>query len=454
MLTRRAVVAALATSAIEIARPVRGQAQAGPTEPGVAGNGMTPTFEAAPIRTRLDASSSGEADLWTFGRRTPLRFRHGNEVQLTLKNSTPAPLSIHWHGVRGPSAMDGVGGLTQDPVAPGQSFTYKFTPPDPGTFLVRPCVLGGSAVPTERGLTALLIVEEAAAPQVDHDVALLVDDWLLTETGALAPFAETGQANPAGRLGNWLSVNRKPIPERIEVAPGSRIRVRLANGSNARTMRLRFDGIRPYVIAVDGQPTDTFEPLKASLPFAPGTRYDLLLDMPPEAGQTGSVVGQVGAGVALVTLVTAGAKRTALPPIAPLAPNPKLPPAITLQSASRAEVRISGEERPDAQTAWLINGKPGSASVPLIKVKRGSPVVVALNNQTRFVQPFHLHGHSFRLLHPYDDGWDPYFLDTVQVPENRTVRIAFPADNPGRWLLASTVLERFDAGLWTWIEVA
>ena len=48
------------------------------------------------------------------------------------------PLSLHLHGVRGPNAMDGVGGLTQEPVAPGQSFEYRFTPPDSGTFLIRP----------------------------------------------------------------------------------------------------------------------------------------------------------------------------------------------------------------------------------------------------------------------------------------------------------------------------
>jgi FtsP/CotA-like multicopper oxidase with cupredoxin domain len=89
-----------------------------------------------------------------------------------------------------------------------------------------------------------------------------------------------------------------------------------------------------------------------------------------------------------------------------------------------------------------------------MRVKRGTPVVLAIKNETAFVQPMHLHGHSFRLLHALDDGWEPYWLDTVQVPENKTLRIAFVADNPGRWLLASTVMERFDAGLWTWIEVS
>jgi FtsP/CotA-like multicopper oxidase with cupredoxin domain len=80
-------------------------------------------------------------------------------------------------------------------------------------------------------------------------------------------------------------------------------------------------------------------------------------------------------------------------------------------------------------------------------------VVLAIANQTPTVQPLHLHGHVFRLLHPFDDGWEPYWLDTFQVPENRTVRIAYVADNPGRWALSSAVLERFDTGLWTWFEV-
>jgi FtsP/CotA-like multicopper oxidase with cupredoxin domain len=90
---------------------------------------------------------------------------------------------------------------------------------------------------------------------------------------------------------------------------------------------------------------------------------------------------------------------------------------------------------------------------PLVSVRRGTPVVLALINRTDHVQAFHLHGHVFRLLHSYDDGWEPYFLDTLKVPEDQTLRIAFVADNPGKWLFASTIMERFDAGLWTWIEV-
>ncbi len=48
---------------------------------------------------------------------------------------------------------------------------------------------------------------------------------------------------------------------------------------------------------------------------------------------------------------------------------------------------------------------------PLFSVKRGTPIVLAIDNRTAFIQPMHVHGHSFRLLHPLDDGWEAYFLD-------------------------------------------
>lgn len=459
--TRRTVAAGLAATLAALHRPARAQ----PAPSGEAGERI---LRAAPLARRLRPEAAAEAALWAFDGQVPgpvIRIRLGEELRLTLANDTPAPLSLHWQGVRGPSAMDGVGGLTQAPVAPGRSFEYRFTPPDAGTFLIRPCVIGGTAEPLERGLSGILVVEEADPPAVDADFALVLDDWRLAEDGSLAPFG--APMDPAaGRLGNWLTVDARPVPERIEVAPGSRVRLRLANAANARVMRIRFDGLRPYVAAVDSVPTDTFEPLRASLPFLPGSRYDLLVDMPEEAGAAGSVVALLGEGIPLVTLATAGApavaRRPALPPIGPLPRATRLPPAIRLQNAVRRDVALGTTLRadqpaappPDPRRAWTVNGAPGTAGMPpLLSVRRGAPVVLAIANRTPAPQPLHLHGHAFRLLHPFDDGWEPYWLDTLLVPENKTVRIAFDADNPGRWLLGSMVAERFDAGLWTWFEV-
>jgi FtsP/CotA-like multicopper oxidase with cupredoxin domain len=79
--------------------------------------------------------------------------------------------------------------------------------------------------------------------------------------------------------------------------------------------------------------------------------------------------------------------------------------------------------------------------------------VLKIDNRTLFPQPLHIHGHVVRVLHPLDDGWEPYFLDTIIIPEGKALQLAFLADNPGKWLISSTVAERFDAGLWSWFEV-
>ncbi|WP_144760884.1 multicopper oxidase family protein [Methylobacterium dankookense] len=434
---------------------------------------------AGPGKLRLREEPAAETASWCFdGKAAPpvLRIKLGEELRVRVENRTDKPLSLHWHGVRNRNAMDGVGGVTQAPIAPGADFTYAFTPPDAGTFLVRPLVVGGSSEPSGRGLAGMLIVEEKAPPAVDADVALLVQDWRLEADASLMPFGQTLFAASNGRLGNLVTVNGRPVPDGFEARPGSRIRVRLANACNARGTRIRFEGLKVYVAAVDGQPTDTFEPLRATLPFPPGTRYDLLVDLPPEPGAKGSISALIGQGLALASVVTKGEpvseKRG---PIAPIGENKLLPAEIKLQNAMRRDVIITGgavapkdaakdtpKDKPPAEPVftgdpakvWSVNGASGTVGLaPIFSVKRGQVVVLALRNDTAFPQGLHLHGHVFRLLHPLDDGWEPYWLDTFQLLEGRTARIAFLADNPGRWLISATVLERFDTGLWTCFEV-
>lgn len=473
-LSRREALAALAGIAALAAAPGTG-AQTKPAPAATVAAGPEPVRDlvAAPARSRLRPAPAADTEIWAFDGSAPgpvLKIRHGETLRLVLRNRTDKPLSLHWHGLRQDAAMDGVGGFSQAPVAPGGEFEYRLTPPDPGTFLYRPMLVGGSSEPAGRGLCGLLIVEEKAPPAVDLDLPVLVGDWLLGDDHKLLPFASDGSDGAAaGRLGSWLTVNSKPPPQGVALAPGARVRLRLANACNARIMRLRFDGLKAFVVAVDGQPTDTFEPVRAQLPFAPGSRYDLIFDMPEEIGASANVTALIGPGVPLVRFVAeaapAAAKKPAREPIAAPAPNPALPAAVRLQDARRAEIVIEGGARVtpenkldlsglDLTKPWKINGGQGDIGAkPLLSVRRGTPLVIAISNRTEFLQPLHVHGHSFRLLHPLDDGWEPYFLDTVQIPEGKRLHIAFIADNPGRWLISSSVLERFDRGLWTWFEV-
>jgi FtsP/CotA-like multicopper oxidase with cupredoxin domain len=396
----------------------------------------------------------------------PIRLRPGEPAIIEATNRTAEPLALHWHGLRGVSSAAQPSALWPEPIAPGERRDYRLTPIEPGTALWRPLMAGQSGPLQDRGLCGALIVEEASPPPADLDLIVVIDDWLLTDDNRVAPFEPGPSQAAAGRLGSWITVNGKPAPERIVAAPGSRARLRLLSACNARILRLRFDNLRPFVIAVDGQPTDSFEPLRAALPFAPGNRYDLFLDLAAEAGVSGTVTAQIGPGVPLVMLTTGDRplRRAALPPIAPPGENRLLPAQIRLQDALRAELTIAGGAKAgadgrldldgvDIARPWTINGAVGDAAKPLFTVPRGRPVVLTISNRTIWTQALHLHGHSARLLHPLDDGWEPYWTDTAQIPEGRTLRFAFRPDHVGKWLISSAVLERLDTGLWTWFEV-
>jgi hypothetical protein len=86
-------------------------------------------------------------------------------------------------------------------------------------------------------------------------------------------------------------------------------------------------------------------------------------------------------------------------------------------------------------------------------VPRGQPAVFALANKTAVVQAMRLWGHVARLLHSMDDGWEPYWRDTILIQPGRTAHVAFVADNPGKWPLESAIPEHRAAGVGTWFQV-
>ncbi len=109
-LTRRTFATGAASVALSRA------AEGGSAAPGTAGQRAAldgSVLTASPVRRRVRPEAPAESELWGFEPEpggTVLRLRHGEEVRARLVNRTPRPLSLHWHGVRGPSATDGVRG--------------------------------------------------------------------------------------------------------------------------------------------------------------------------------------------------------------------------------------------------------------------------------------------------------------------------------------------------------
>jgi FtsP/CotA-like multicopper oxidase with cupredoxin domain len=268
-----------------------------------------------------------------------------------------------------------------------------------------------------------------------------------------------------------MTVNGVPSPQSHMIAPGSRVRLRLANLCTARIMAVTFEGFQPFVSGVDGQACGAFEPVRRTLPVGPGARFDHMFDLPREEGARAALrltaTEATGGGPDHDLMVFELKGRAVAPIAAPIeAPplNEALPPVIPLERAYRLDLTIEknatptfsgprGCERP--QAAWKINGKSGAALTerPLFSVKRGQAVSLGFVNKTGIVEVLSVHGHALRQLHLLDDGWEPYWRDSVNVPAGKTARVAFRADNPGKWRIGSAILEHAVGGLAGWFEV-
>lgn len=474
--TRRRLVGGLAvalTSLVLVPR-ARGQQTQAPTDDGFR------TLRASKGVIRLLGPDRPETPIWGYEGQVPgptLRLRRGDELKVRLVNDLPEPTLIHWHGLRLPNAMDGVPYLTQDPVEPGKSFDYRFIAPDAGTFWYHSHLYSSEQL--ERGLYGPLIVDEQQPLDVDQDLVLVLDDWRLAENGAVheASFRSFHDAAHAGRLGRLMTVNSRESPY-IPVRANERLRLRFINAANARVFPLRIERHAAWVMAVDGQPAEPFVAGEGRMMLGPGSRIDLFIDATGDPGATASILSDAGNGeeVAIARLIYAGDKARPAPrgEPQPLPANP-LPRQIDLKAAFRLDVpleggamsrmlmgRMRGESSPTpghgidpSARIWTMAGlaSSGHHGPPLFSVKKDRPVVLAFQNNTAFPHAMHLHGYHFRLLDNLDDGWKPFWLDTVVVNPRQTARIAFVADNPGKWMIHCHMLEHQETGMAAWFEV-
>lgn len=384
-----------------------------------------------------------------------LRYSQGDQMDIKLVNNLSLPLTLHWHGMRGDNTMDGVAPLTQNGVTNNQDFFYRRLLSEPGLFCYRPSVYGHTPELMGRGLKGLLIVDEPEPLPCDFDLAILLDSLIIDLNHKV-----TGDFDPqknSNRLQDvLLAVNGKIAPLLQSVPPGGRVRLRLANLSNAQIMIVRFVGIKPFVIAIDSQPCTAFEPVRGSIPMAPGARFELMFDMPTALTSQAKVAlfSPEKGDQDLIVISSQGSPVLQNKPIASLPLNKTLPAEIKLGNSKKVDLTLA-LSKDLSNPSWTINGKrtEGYSGAPLFKVKVGSPVTLGYTNQAPIPVAMHVHGHAVRLLHDKDDGWEPYWRNGVIVPPLKTKHVAFVADAPGKWALHDDILENEAAGLATWFLV-
>jgi FtsP/CotA-like multicopper oxidase with cupredoxin domain len=424
-----------------------------------------------PATAPLLGADAPVTPVWAYNGQVPgpeIRLRQGAPLRVEVANRLGQDTTVHWHGLRLPNAMDGVPFVTQDPIPPGGRFLYEFTPPDAGTFWYHPHVRGSEQ--QGRGLYGALIVEEAEPPRVDREAVWVIDDWRLTEDGAIdESFGNGMDLSHAGRRGNLATLNGRDSTT-FPVRAGERLRLRLINTANARIFALRFEGHRPVVIALDGQPVAPYEAEGARIVLPPAGRADLILDMAGDPGASFAVIDDYGRSpYKFLDLVYQDAAPLRASPLdLPMAlpanplPEPDLADPtrheIVLAGGAMGSMRsaiLNGEELGIRELAglgkvWALNGVAAHQvnMPPLLTFERGRTQILTLRNDTAFPHPMHLHGFSFRVL-TRNGRPNPRreWLDTVLLERDETAEIAFVADNPGDWLFHCHILEHMEAGM-------
>lgn len=409
-----------------------------------------------------------------------IRVREGELLKVTLENRLPESTTIHWHGVPLPNPMDGVPGVTQEPVRPGGTFVYEFPARPAGTFMYH----SHQGLQLDRGLLGPLIVEERD-PHVawDREHTLMLDDHLPGEPEPIFPpggssggmrgmrgmrgmmdrrgrgrggmmedmgpmMGGMGRTPPyAGSLINGRLAGDPPV---LEVRRGERVRLRVMNPSSATTFRFAVAGHRLTVTHADSRPVRPVE-VDAVL-LGMGERYDVLVEArnPGAWAIVAQPVLEVEAPAGRAVLRYRDAAATS-PPAGQVPEGIEGGRLLALEDLRAVEPLPGGDRKPDRvfdlplmggmgmEPGWTIGGQAYPQAEPL-EIRRGELVRVDMVNHSMMLHPMHLHGHFFQA--------GQALKDTVVVPAHMgRVSFQFVADNPGDWLFHCHNLYHLESGM-------
>lgn len=365
-----------------------------------------------------------------------VRLKRGDRCEVVFRNNLPVPLAPAWYGLYGPAAADPLQGRA--PAPPDATETSIISISNAGTLLADFRLFEDSLKQPARPLP--VIVQETRPAAVDRDEVLLIEEWRLRPDGtALPPGRDPKDTTPL------YTINGRTSFELSAVA-GERLRLRFINGSQRSVLAIKLEGHEVQVMALDGQPAEPFPARNGALVLAPGARADAFVDVAASAAlllHDGAKARRVG------TLTVSGTleRRAPLLPAEPLPPN-SLPEKFDLRGALRFDVALGATD-----AGWTRPAAFSTASAPAFRARAGRTVVLALRNPAPATAVFHLHGAPFRLLDKLDDGWKPYWLDTLAIETGQTLRIAFAATTPGRWLLESVLTDWAAPRLVRWYAV-
>lgn len=436
------------------------------------------TFEIVAKEASHQLNDTVNVTAWTFNGSVPgaqFRVKEGEKVKINLKNELPDPVSIHWHGIPVPNEMDGIPGVTQNAVKPGETFTYEFNASVPGTYMYHTHQDGVNQI--DKGLYGSFIIEPKQKTY-DKDYSVMLDEWMSNPEEAQSQMSGMDHGNMGGMddkgMGHDMSnydiftMNGKSGDsiEPLVVKEGEKVRIRLINIGYA-SHKIHLHGHKFKVAAIDGQELNDPQEIEDQLvSIAPGERYDLEFTANNPGTwyleRHGEAEGTSGMKMAIEYEGITDSKDKSNQ-------QEKLDLFDFNTYGKKAESKFTLDQKYDVEyimdlntemdnkgMVYTINDK-AFPNTENINVKKGDKIKVKLvNNSNMDDHPMHLHGHFFQVLSkngkPVEGS--PIVKDTINLEPGDEYVVAFEADNPGNWLFHCHDLHHASAGMVNVIKYA
>lgn len=389
-----------------------------------------------------------------------------DQLDITVTNQTPTPLTLHWHGLIVPWDQDGTPYLSQSPIAPGKSYRYTFPLLQTGTFYAH----GQYGLEQQNLMSIPIVINEKKELCGSTDIVMFLEDFTSQKLDDVLK-ALRKEDTPFNMEANLIShcwndicldsylTNRKTWenPDVYQVKSSETIRLRLINAACATDFLVHFGSLQAKVIAADGSKV---VPLRVTqLPITMGQRYDVMITVPSKESDFPIIAQAVGTNQSTGLILTSNNVETPsvclddipdakeisndiemlLHPLDPLPPK---------KVDRQLRLEINGNKK---TYKWSINNKPWLQCGPL-RVKEGERVELVVHNKTNTAHPIHLHGHTFQVIGINNQRFQGPMRDTLLVMPGQIITVYFDANNPGVWLIDCKHIYRAWQGMATVLE--
>ena len=397
-----------------------------------------------------------------------LRMREGKLVTVDVVNDTDVPEYVHWHGLLVPSEVDGAEEEGTPPVPPHGRRRYQFVARPAGSrwYHSHTAAMMDLHRGAYTGQFGFFMIDSAKDPGLyDQEVFLALREWqyflsTMDQDEVAAdpndPMPEkpsTPDLRPDGLevSAPLYSINDKMLGagEPLRVQPGQRVLMHLLNASAAQIHRVALPGHKFQVIALDGNPVPSPQPVDV-IEIAPGERVDAMVEMNNPGvwilGEVNGAARQSGMGMVVEYANQQQRARWTPPPkwrwdytiFGTTAPHPA--PDQTIDMVFE---KVPGG--PNGINHWLVNGKEYPHEREFL-FRQGGRYRLVFHNRSDDSHPLHIHRHLFELVELNGKPTAGIKKDTVIVPAFGRATVDLVADQPGLTLFHCHIQQHMDFG--------